>query len=414
MNDNNIKEITNNYEESDKFTWNYSSINPGIGGWRGLYTYYFGTYRPHTHPWEMLEYRKKPDWWEEHYDWEFKLEISAINLPSGFPVEITTAENHTLKTGDQVKFSNIKGITGLNENETYTITRHNSNNAIFRLDGTDGSDFTAQLTVSGIVVPTILDLNINSITLSDGAPISIRVTELRHRLKTGDQITISGVTKLTELNGNTYRITRPSGTAGQRNFILDDTDGINFPLIHRNSIHSDTSGKVKVIVKNTSKRDALNKALYFGLRGEPSSTNTDIRKAKNGYDWFNNVLVQSDGTLNNPIESGLIVEPSTIERSKDFVFGDWGETETLWRQSSEYKFALVEALLHFKPYFVFEYYWSLNSWISDDTEQRQRFNSETQLRQDSNEIHNQLITTGILESIDVDRGGENYSDFSKY
>ena len=28
------------YDAGDKFTWNYSSVGPGIGGWKGVYTYY--------------------------------------------------------------------------------------------------------------------------------------------------------------------------------------------------------------------------------------------------------------------------------------------------------------------------------------------------------------------------------------
>ena len=53
----------------DKFTWNYSSVAPHIGGWQGIYHYFFGTDRPHTHPWEMLGHHRKPWWWDEHYSW---------------------------------------------------------------------------------------------------------------------------------------------------------------------------------------------------------------------------------------------------------------------------------------------------------------------------------------------------------
>ena len=58
-----------NYITSDEFTWNYSSVGSGIGGWRGIYTYYFNTARPHTHPWEMFGYHKKPTWWDANYSW---------------------------------------------------------------------------------------------------------------------------------------------------------------------------------------------------------------------------------------------------------------------------------------------------------------------------------------------------------
>lgn len=57
------------YDAGDKFTWNYSSVGPGIGGWKGVYTYYFNTDRPHTHPWEMFGYNTQPTWWIVYYDW---------------------------------------------------------------------------------------------------------------------------------------------------------------------------------------------------------------------------------------------------------------------------------------------------------------------------------------------------------
>ena len=57
------------YSVGDKFTWNYSSVTPNIGGWRGIYTYYFNTDRPHTHPWEMFGYNTKPSWWDTNYSW---------------------------------------------------------------------------------------------------------------------------------------------------------------------------------------------------------------------------------------------------------------------------------------------------------------------------------------------------------
>ena len=57
------------YNAVDEFSWNYSSVGPGIGGWRGLYHYYFNTDRPNTHPWEMLGFNTKPTWWDTNYNW---------------------------------------------------------------------------------------------------------------------------------------------------------------------------------------------------------------------------------------------------------------------------------------------------------------------------------------------------------
>lgn len=57
------------YDAANEFTWNYNSVSPHIAGWRGLYVYYFGTDRPHTHPWEMLGHNEKPSWWDATYSW---------------------------------------------------------------------------------------------------------------------------------------------------------------------------------------------------------------------------------------------------------------------------------------------------------------------------------------------------------
>ena len=57
------------YNGADAFTWNYSSVGPGIGGYKGLYRYFFNTATPETAPWEMLGYNKKPTWWDANYSW---------------------------------------------------------------------------------------------------------------------------------------------------------------------------------------------------------------------------------------------------------------------------------------------------------------------------------------------------------
>jgi hypothetical protein len=37
------------------------------GSWRKVYKHYYDTDRPHSHPWEMLGFYKKPTWWEAEY-----------------------------------------------------------------------------------------------------------------------------------------------------------------------------------------------------------------------------------------------------------------------------------------------------------------------------------------------------------
>jgi len=60
------------YTDGNKFTYNYSRTtdpygNRHAGFWRGIYKHFFDTDRPHTHPWEMLGFTIKPQWWEEVY-----------------------------------------------------------------------------------------------------------------------------------------------------------------------------------------------------------------------------------------------------------------------------------------------------------------------------------------------------------
>jgi hypothetical protein len=61
------------YNETDQFTFNYSTNNNIIsneklaGHWRAIYKHLYDTDRPHTNPWEMLGYSEKPIWWEASY-----------------------------------------------------------------------------------------------------------------------------------------------------------------------------------------------------------------------------------------------------------------------------------------------------------------------------------------------------------
>jgi len=75
---------TTYFDGSDKFTWNYSTVSPNIGGWRGIYHYFFRTDRPHTHPWEMLGFNKKPTWWDANYSWTDAPKRTALLLALEF------------------------------------------------------------------------------------------------------------------------------------------------------------------------------------------------------------------------------------------------------------------------------------------------------------------------------------------
>ena len=77
---NNVVNLTSDsyYNGADKFTWNYSSGPLNIGGWRGLYRYFFNTDTPHITPWEMLGYNKKPSWWDANYSWTDAAKRTAL------------------------------------------------------------------------------------------------------------------------------------------------------------------------------------------------------------------------------------------------------------------------------------------------------------------------------------------------
>jgi len=54
------------------FTYNHSLMqsyqeNRIQGFWRSVYKYAYDTDRPHTHPWEILGYSEKPNWWDTVY-----------------------------------------------------------------------------------------------------------------------------------------------------------------------------------------------------------------------------------------------------------------------------------------------------------------------------------------------------------
>lgn len=63
----------NTFVASDPFTWNYKNFRDVVNGqtlpgtWRSIYQYFYDTDRPHTHPWEMLGFTEKPEYWEDRY-----------------------------------------------------------------------------------------------------------------------------------------------------------------------------------------------------------------------------------------------------------------------------------------------------------------------------------------------------------
>lgn len=78
---NSITEIDDvDYDAGNEFTWNFSTVGPGLGSWRSLYVYTFGTDRPESHPWEMLGHKVKPTWWDATYSWTAGALRDALEL----------------------------------------------------------------------------------------------------------------------------------------------------------------------------------------------------------------------------------------------------------------------------------------------------------------------------------------------
>lgn len=64
--------LNDTFDYTDPFTWNWTGTfskdgEELIGSYRAIYQYYYDTYRPHTHPWEMLGFGSRPSWWVEKY-----------------------------------------------------------------------------------------------------------------------------------------------------------------------------------------------------------------------------------------------------------------------------------------------------------------------------------------------------------
>ena len=147
--------------------------------------------------------------------------FNDIELTVGSPVRIITTSAHSFINGEILSFSDISGTTELNGN-SYTITVDSPTS--FVLNGTmyNGSNFGTFIPGTGEVYTTALSRTISDISLT-GTNVEV-TTSSSHGFNTGDSVTFSALPSTTELEGNTYTITRTSTTT----FTLDDTDPSTF------------------------------------------------------------------------------------------------------------------------------------------------------------------------------------------
>lgn len=88
--------------------------------------------------------------------------------------------------------------------------------------------------------------------------------------------------------------------------------------------------------------------LEEGAIREPGKPITRIAKYARK-DLTRHIPVNDYGQLISPVESGLSRAPLLSAVRNNFVFGDQAPTETAWRRSSEYKFALLKAWMLLEP-----------------------------------------------------------------
>ena len=73
-------------DTTNEFTWNYNSEFNAPGHWRGIFDYYYDTQTPHTTPWEMFGFVKKPSWWDTKYPTAITSSYTAFwtNVTNGY------------------------------------------------------------------------------------------------------------------------------------------------------------------------------------------------------------------------------------------------------------------------------------------------------------------------------------------
>tara|TARA_Y200000002_G_scaffold136879_1_gene112844 strand:+ start:13385 stop:28348 length:14964 start_codon:yes stop_codon:yes gene_type:complete len=85
-----------------------------------------------------------------------------------------------------------------------------------------------------------------------------------------------------------------------------------------------------------------------GIVRQPNTKVTYRNKFKNA-DIYKYIPVNGQGNLISPLESGYAFGSPDSDYQRDLVFGDEGPTETAWRRSSSYPFALIKAWALTRP-----------------------------------------------------------------
>jgi len=91
--------------------------------------------------------------------------------------------------------------------------------------------------------------------------------------------------------------------------------------------------------------------LSEGLIKEPGNTRRDWRYARPNL--LKNIPVDKNGKIRSPLSSNYAKNYIARNTRNKFAFGDVSPTESAWRRSSEYPFAIIRALILTKPNEIF-------------------------------------------------------------
>ena len=109
---NNVDFVKNEfYREDDVWTWNYNAGTPKPAYWRGIFESCYDTERPHTHPWEMLGFTRKPTWWETTYGTDYS--STNVNLWADLEQGIIRQGNRENVTNNRYRENNPYRRIGL-------------------------------------------------------------------------------------------------------------------------------------------------------------------------------------------------------------------------------------------------------------------------------------------------------------
>ena len=92
---------------------------------------------------------------------------------------------------------------------------------------------------------------------------------------------------------------------------------------------------------------ALTKGHTSNVVDHVNYTKTEVRYARWNWDWANKCPVDTSGQL-VPRED-VLGTPSLVNRSQDFVFGDYGPFEITWRRTALGQSALLDAIIKLLP-----------------------------------------------------------------